>query len=121
VNDVLKVAAAGIVLGIAGAILLFAWRVTQYLTEMSVGIILGIAATALVVALILLPLSFLLLRSRQLDTYEFLASQSRMRAPTFDVSLLPPEQRGPLPFGGRSGAFNLLDISASSQDDEENF
>ena len=109
----------GIVLGIAGAIMLFAWRVTQHLTEMSTGIILGIAMTALVVGLILLPLTYLLVRNRQADMYEFLAAQSRMKAPTFDVSVLEPPKSDGVAFRG-GGVFSL-DNFAALPDDLDDF
>jgi len=119
VRMILAFVLAGIILGLAGGILLFVWRTTEYLTEMSAGMILGLLMAMLIVGVSILPMVYLLNRSREADKQEFMMAQSRMRtsAPRFDVSLLDTSNgRGDDVAFGSSGMFNLHEYPMLTDD-----
>jgi len=84
----------GVALGlpVGLAVLWFTYQATQKLSEVAMGMLLGLVVATVLFAVTVMPFVFLQLRSREADKAEYMALAGKLgtgKAPSFDVSLSP--------------------------------
>lgn len=110
ISKVFGLIALGVVMGIAGAIMLATYMVINRLNAESIAILTGMIIMAGAIGAIVLPFVLLQIESRRADQREFMAmvgksSGGRLSSP-IHISQLPPNAEG---FQARAGAFVLPD------------